>query len=294
MRRVVLHPTKLETILTYGGGQSPSGDSISYTASYSGLSFGTAPTGAVTFLNGSTSLGSGMLAPASDGSGNYVVTVTTTSLPADNAVITAQYSGDVHYAASATTVTFKRLAPFYTVSANPASLTIKQGSSGSIAFTVTPQNGFNQAVSFHCDSATLPAGTSCSFSPAAVTPNGSSAATTTLTVLTSGGGVAALDRRARPLSGPSSGWIPRSGVVLALVLLGIPRVRRRTWMGSSALMLFALCLTGILGCGGSSKSGGVTQNANATPAGTYSIQVTTSVGATSEIPPVTVSLTVTE
>jgi sugar lactone lactonase YvrE len=294
VRRVVLHPTKLKTILTYGGGQSPSGDSITYTATYSGLSFGMAPTGTVTFLNGSTSLGSGMLAPASDGSGNYVATVTTTSLPADNAVITTQYSGDVHYAASTTTVTFKPLAPFYTVSADPASLTVKQGSSGSIAFTVTPQNGFNQAVSFHCDGATLPTGASCSFSPAAVTPDGSSAVTTTLTVLTSGVGVAALDRRARPLSGPSPGWLPRSGVVLALVLLGVPRVRRRTWMGSSALMLFALCLTGILGCGGGSKSGGDTQNANATPVGTYSIQVTTSVGAASGIPPVTVSLTVTE
>jgi hypothetical protein len=293
VRRVVLHPTKLKTILTYGGGQSPSGDSITYTASYSGLSFGFAPTGTVTFLNGSTSLGSGMLAPASDGSGNYVATVTTTSLPADNTVITAQYSGDVHYAASTTTVTFKRLAPFYTVSADPASLTVKQGSSGSIAFTVTPQNGFNQAVSFHCDSATLPTGASCSFSPAAVTPDGSRAVTTTLTVLTSGVGVAALDRRARPRSGPSPGWLPRSGVVLALVLLGIPRVRRRTWMGGSALMVFALCLMGILGCGGGLKSGD-TQNANATPVGTYSIQVTTSVGAASEIPPVTVSLTVTE
>jgi hypothetical protein len=81
--------------------------------------------------------------------------------------------------------------------------------------------------------------------------------------------------------------------VLALVLLAIPRVRRRTWMGGSALMVFALCLMGILGCGGGLKSGD-TQNANATPVGTYSIQVTTSVGAASEIPPVTVSLTVTE
>jgi hypothetical protein len=60
-------------------------------------------------------------------------------------------------------------------------------------------------------------------------------------------------------------------------------------------MLFALCLTGVLGCGGGSKSGGAgTQNANATPVGTYSIQVTTSVGTSSELPPLTVSLTVTQ
>jgi hypothetical protein len=295
VRRVMLHPTSLKATLAYGGGQSPSGDGITYTATYSGLSFGFAPTGTVTFLNGSASLGTGTLAPGTDGSGNYVATVTTASLPADNTTITAQYSGDVHYAAAATTITFQPPAPSYTVSANPASLTIKQGSSGSIAFTVTPQNGFNQAVSFGCDNTTLPKGVTCSFSPASVTPTGSSAVTTTLTVQTSGPGVAALDRRTKPLSGPSSGWLPGGGAMLALVLLGIPRVRRRTWLGGTAVVLFALCLVGQLGCGGSSKSGGgSTQNANATPPGTYSVQVTTSVGASNGIPPLSVSLTVTQ
>jgi len=261
-------------------------------ATYGGLSLGIAPTGTVTFSTGGTTLGSGTLAAAADGSGNYVASFTATSLPANGATVTAQYSGDVHYEALTTTAPFQPPTPSYTISANPASLTIKQGSSGSIAFTVTPQNGFNQAVSFHCDSATLPVGVSCGFSPASVTPDGSTAVTTTLTVQTSGTGVAALDRRTKPLSGPSSGWLPRSGAVLALVLLGIPRVRRRTWLGGSALMLFALCLTGILGCGGgSSNSGsGGTQNANATPVGTHSIQVTTSVGASNGIPPRTVSL----
>jgi sugar lactone lactonase YvrE len=291
VRRVVLHPAKLTATVTYGEGQSSAGTGITFTATYSGLSFGIAPTGTVTFLNGSTSLGSGALAPATDGSGNYVVTVSTTSLPADNATIMAQYSGDVHYAAAATTTTFQQPTPSYTISANPASLTIKQGSSGSIAFTVTPQNGFNQAVAFHCDSTTLPHGVSCSFTPASVTPGGSSAVTTTLTVQTTGATVAALDRRTTPCSG----WLPRGGVVLALALLGMPRVRRRT-LGGSALMLFALCLTGVLGCGGggSTSGGGGTQNANATPPGSYSVEVTTSVGTSTGAPPLTVSLTVTQ
>jgi hypothetical protein len=73
------------------------------------LSFGIAPTGSVTFLHGSTSLGTGAIAAASDGSGNYVATFTATSLPAKNATITAQYSGDVHYAASTTSITFQQL-----------------------------------------------------------------------------------------------------------------------------------------------------------------------------------------
>jgi hypothetical protein len=84
--------------------------------------------------------------------------------------------------------------------------------------------------------------------------------------------------------------------MLALLLLGVPRVRRRMWLGGAALMLFALCLTGMLGCGGggaTSGSGG-TQNANVTPPGSYSILVTTLAGSASGAAPVTVSLTVTE
>ena len=296
VRRVVLHPTDLKATLTYGGGSSPSGGSITFTATYSGLSFGLAPTGMVTFLNGSTSLGAGTIAAATDGSGNYVATFTSTSLPADNATITAQYSGDVHYATATATIQFQQLTPSYTISSNPASLTVKQGSSGSITFTVTPLNGFNQAVSFTCDGATLPKGVACSFTPASVTPNGAGAMTTTLTVQTTGTSVAAFDTRTKPLSGPSSGWLPRGGAVLALVLLGIPRVRRKTWFSSTALMLLAFSVASMTGCGGASSnsgSGGV-QNADATPEGSYSIQVTTLVGASIDATPITVSLTVTE
>lgn len=210
VRRVVAHPKKLASALTYG--DAITGNGIQWTATYSGLSFGIAPTGTVTLSSGGTSLGSGTLsAAATDGSPNYVATITTTSTPAEGAKVTAQYSGDGNYAAATTNTTFQQPTPSYTVSAKPASLTIKQGSSGSVAFTVTPQNGFDQAVSFHCDSATLPAGVSCGFSPASVTPDGSTAVTTTLTVQTSGAGIAALDRRTKSLFGPSSCWLPRSG-----------------------------------------------------------------------------------
>ena len=204
VRRVVLHPTKLNATLTYGGASS---GGVTFTATYSGLSFGIAPTGTVTFLNGSTSLGTGTIAAATDGSGNYVATFTATSVPTNAATITAQYSGDVHYAAATTTIAFQQLTPSYTVSAKPASLTVKQGSSGSVTFTVTPQNGFNQAVSFLCDNATLPKGVTCSFSPASVTPNGTAAVTSTLTVQTTGTAIVALDRRTTH----GSGWL-RGGV----------------------------------------------------------------------------------
>ena len=287
VRRVVLHPTKLNATLTYAGASS---GGVTFTATYSGLSFGIAPTGTVTFLNGSTSLGTGTIAAATDGSGNYVATFTATSAPANAATITAQYSGDVHYAAATTTIAFQQLTPSYTVSAKPASLTVKQGSSGSVTFTVTPQNGFNQAVSFLCDNATLPKGVTCSFSPASVTPNGTAAVTSTLTVQTTGATVVSLDRRTTH----GSGWL-RGGVALALLLFGIPGARRRSWPG--VLMLIVLSIGGgMIGCGGggSGNTGGGTQTANATPPGAYSIQVTTSVSTTTNASPVKVALTVTQ
>ena len=285
VRRVVLHPTNLKAALTYGAGSSTSGDGITFTATYSGLSFGFAPTGTVTFLNGSTALGTGTIASATDGSGDYVATLTATSAPTNGATITAQYSGDVHYAAATTTIAFQQLTPSYTVSAKPASLTVKQGSSGSVTFTVTPQNGFSQAVMFNCDNATLPKGVTCSFNPASVTPNGS-AVTTTLTVATTGASIASLNRQSKPLFG----WLPRSGATLALLLLVIPGVRRRGRLGGMALLL--LCVSGTTGCGGggSASTGGV-QNANATPPGSYSIHITTSASGSGAV---TVALTVTE
>ena len=120
--------------------------------------------------------------------------------------------------------------------------------------------------------------------------NGTAAVTSTLTVQTTGATVAALDRRTMQ----GSGWLPQGGAALALVLLVIPGVRRRGWLGGTALLLFAVCVAGVMGCGSSGSNGGSVQNANATPPGSYSIQVTTLAGTTSGAAPVTVSLTITQ
>jgi sugar lactone lactonase YvrE len=285
VRRILLHPTALTATLSDTQG---SDGSITFAATYSGLSFGFAPTGTVTFSSSGTALGSGTLAPAADDSGTFVATVTAASLPANGATMTAHYSGDVHYAAVSKTITFQQ--PSYTVSAAPASLSIQQGSSGSITFTVTPQNGFHEQVSFACDPSSLPHGVTCSFSPASVTPTGSSAVTTTLTVTTTGASLASID----PPAGAHSGWLPRGGAMLALVVFLVPPIRRRMWLGGAAILLFAVCLGGISGCGGAGAKGGGggSQNPNATPLGSYVIHVNSSVGSQQGAAPVSVSITV--
>jgi hypothetical protein len=71
----------------------------------------------------------------------------------------------------------------YTLSGSPQLNTIEAGASAEYAILVAPENGFNQAVELSC-SAGLPSGARCSFSPATVTPNGSSPASAKLIVST--------------------------------------------------------------------------------------------------------------
>lgn len=56
------------------------------------------------------------------------------------------------------------------------SVTVKSGQSVTLTLTVTPQNGFNQAISFSCSG--QPTGDSCIFSPSTVFPAGAASSTT--------------------------------------------------------------------------------------------------------------------
>ncbi len=67
---------------------------------------------------------------------------------------------------------------------NPASLTLLRGGIGTAVITLTAVNGFTGAATLSCGS--LPAGTTCAFAPATLTP-GTSGTTSTLTVTTSAG-----------------------------------------------------------------------------------------------------------
>jgi hypothetical protein len=132
--------------------------------------------------------------------------------------------------------------PPFTVGVSPAALTVTTGQSGSVAVSVTPQNGFNSAVTFACSG--LPAGASCSFSPTTVTPSGTTAAKTTLTVAT---GMAAANRGSRPL-------VPGAALAFALCLLGW-RKRRRVQLLLVLTVSFA-GLSLLSACGGGSSGGG--------------------------------------
>jgi hypothetical protein len=98
----------------------------------------------------------------------------------------------------------------FTLSASPSLNTVPAGQSVTYTITVTPSNGFNQPVLLSCASG-LPDGASCSFSPSAVTPDGSAPLTSTLTVSTTA---------RTSMGGPRSG--PRLNPPHGTIPFGVP------------------------------------------------------------------------
>jgi hypothetical protein len=128
--------------------------------------------------------------------------------------------------------------PSFNISLASSSLTVTAGQSGTDMVTVTPQNGFNSAVTFSCSG--LPSGATWSFSPTSVTPSGGSAATTQLTVSTSST-TAALRNTSSPLF---------PGTALACVLCCFLGFRKRRRLQMMLLIIISLVGVGLVtGCG---------------------------------------------
>jgi N-acetylneuraminic acid mutarotase len=136
----------------------------------------------------------------------------------------------------------------FSLSAAPGTLTVNSGSNGPVTITVAPQNGFDSAVAFSCSG--LPAGATCGFLPATVTPPGTTSTVLTVTVAST---TATLHRSPGTL-------FPGTALAAALCCFGFKK--RRRWQ---LLLLLAVSLTGLSllnGCGNGGSSGG---NGNSNP-----------------------------
>ena len=180
----------------------------------------------------------------------------------------------------------------YKVEASPTSATIKQGKSATFTLTVTPTNGFDEAVGFVCTG--LPTGASCSFTPASVTPNGGPA-TTSLTVTTMAPSMHA--RLFKPLNWP---WTQGGAFAVAVLLFpGALRRnadrRKRFAVSLMLLLCISLIITYGVGCGSSGNETTVASNPG-TPVGNSLVTVsatTSSPGSTSDHG-VSISITITQ
>jgi subtilase family serine protease len=261
------------------------GTSVTFTATVSPAPAVTNPPQVVVFTDSTfhmnTQIGTGTL----NGAGK--ATFTTGTLARGSHSVVATFSGDSNYGGSHSGPALLNVQDF-TIAANPTTVTISSpGQTGTSTITVTPLYGFNQTVTFSCPSG-LPSEATCSFNPASVTPNGTTAATTTLTVQTT----APSARLLRPFG---RGRLYYALLAPGLLGLGIASgTRRRTWRGMRLLSLIAILAFSTLwmpACGGGNSGGNTNPG---TPVGTNPNVVVsaTTGGATPLANPVTITVTV--
>lgn len=225
------------------------GQSVVFTATVA-ESHGMMPTGAVTFFDGSTVLGTATLGSAG------VATFSTASLSAGGHSVTASYTGDANSAASASPVLMETVnAPVgqsgFSVAVT-GSTTVGIGRMANLIVTVTPQPGFAQAVELSC--ADLPSEAACTFGTRTIPAGGGA---TTLEVST----IAPHD-----CGSTTPYFASLAGPTLAgMVLLFVPGKRRRRWKGL-LIALVAVCgMAALTGCGTCTDLG--------TRPGSYTIRV---------------------
>ncbi|MDR3733991.1 MAG: MBG domain-containing protein [Acidobacteriaceae bacterium] len=233
--------------------------SLLLTAAISPLTSGS-PSGTVLFFDGATQLGAGTIAAGS-------ATYTVASLSGGVHHLTATYSGDANFTAS-TSPQANVTVGDYALTANPPTLTIGQGSSGSTTITFTPTNGYKGTPTLVCSN--LPLGATCSFLPASFNADGSNTPSSVkLTISTTAAhnvlaaGSMMSDKKVSVLG---KLWL-LFGCIALMMLLPIRAAHKH---GRRLLaLLLALAFFGASGCGSSSPAA----NPNATPLGTTSITV---------------------
>jgi hypothetical protein len=194
---------KTDTTTTLLSSLNPSNvnDPVTFTATVTASGTASGATGTVDFLDGGTSIGTGML---SIGTASFQ----TSNLAAGSHSITAVYSGDGAYNGStsaALTQTVNDNTPpptgSFTLGASPSSVTVARNNSAQFTITVTPAGGFSSDVALSASG--VPPQSSVTFNPATVAGgNGTSNVTIsigrntprktyTMTITGTGGGVTA-------------------------------------------------------------------------------------------------------
>jgi subtilase family serine protease len=255
------------TTTALGASANPvnAGQSVTLTATVA-ASAGS-PTGTVTFMNGSTSMGT---SPVSAGVATLSVatapTGSVTALGPGTYPITAVYSGDTNDGGSTSTVVSLNV-QYFTVPASATITVSAPGQSGMATLTITPEGGFSSIPTFACASG-LPTGATCAFTNVSATG-------ATLTMSTT---APSSDLRHAALLGRNKALL---FALLCPGFLGLVSAgaRKRTLRGLRLLALIsvvAFCSMW-LACGGNSTPTTTTPTGG-TPAGTSMVNVTATSG----------------
>jgi hypothetical protein len=251
------------------------GTSVSFTANVAATVRGitAVPTGTVTFLDGSTSLGTATLTGGT-------ATFTTTGLAIGTHSITVQYGGDSNFHSSTSKLLSEVInngTPGFSLTPSATSASITAGASATFTVTSTPVYGYTGTIAFTATG--CPSKATCTFSPSSVTLAGTTAVPTTLTISTTATTTSSLVTPYRPNSNPIEPtlWASLGGFGLfGLILAGTSKKRSRQMALVLGMLVLMMTIT-FVGCGGSSSSNTTppaTTTTPGTPAGSYPITVT--------------------
>jgi Bacterial Ig-like domain (group 3)/FG-GAP-like repeat/FG-GAP repeat len=263
------------TMLTSSVDPVTSGQSVTFTANVVAAAGSVAaPTGVVTFLDGSIVLGTKTLV------GSGVASFSTSGLSVGVHAIRASYAGDANSVASVSAVLTETVngtvsaGSGFSVSVTGAAK-VGVGGVASLQVAVAPQTGYTQPVQLSCGD--LPSEAACTFAAHTIPAGGG---TTTLQLST-------MAPRSCTVadSGSTTAGLPFAGTaVAALLVLFIPGKRRRAVKGL-LVALIALCgMTTLSGCGACTDLG--------TKPGSYTIRVMGTSGASVVTTKVQVTVTV--
>jgi hypothetical protein len=243
------------------------------------VSAGVAETGSVSFSVNGTLLGS---APVADG----IATLSTTALAVGSNTIAATYAGDSNHnqASASVMLTVAPVAPAFTLTATPATLTLTPGATGTVTALLAANSTFSGSVTMSCSGA--PSGSTCIANPASITllPGQSTPVSIVIGTTPPNNSFAA----------NRSGMPPWSGTLSGLGMAGIvfwrrPKRRRLSSVLTALAMVSLACgSAGLLnGC-----SGGGTKAAAypGTSAGQYVLTVTATSGGVSRTQPVALTV----
>ena len=228
---VTVTPAPTTTALSASSSNINQGQLITYTATVTAKY---SPTGTITFTSGTTALGKTNIPP------NGVASLPVFANTAGTYSVTASYSGDANNQPSTSNaVSITVVAPDFTLTTDPSSATVKAGQSATFAINMTSAGGYSGTMKLSCGS--LPAETTCTFSPATLTGSGTSA-NSTLTITTTAP-TAMLER-----PGSSSTRIAVWAVLLGLCLS--PRRVLRSRKNLARIMTALLLTMGSFGLPG--------------------------------------------
>src|SRR5580704_8096035 len=208
--------------------------------------------------------------------------------------ITAGLANEMHGLFAGITANATAPAPTgdFNISATPATLSISAGQPAAFMVKLGGLNGFNSSVTLTCSG--QPLGSTCSFSPASVSPASGGTVTSTMTIMTSS---APYNPAVKMAKNSTGGIFAAVLPIPALGFLGLlvagkgkrRRLRGSKWFryitGSLALLIVVGFLLAAGGCGGGSTMAG-----NGTQRGMTTVMITGTSGSLSHSTSVTVTV----